>query len=329
MEAILEAKALSTHFETERGVVRAVDKVDLRVEAGRTVGVVGESGCGKTVLALSILRLVPTPPGRIVGGSVLFNGRDLLTLPMEEMRKVRGREISMIFQEPMTSLNPVFRIGEQIAEVIRLHQGMERRSALARSVEMLGMVGIPSPEKRASDYPHQMSGGMRQRVMIAIALACRPRMMLADEPTTALDVTIQAQMLDLIGCLRQETGTAVVLITHDLGVVAETAETVAVMYAGQIVEQGSVRELFASPLHPYTRGLMNSVPRMNGPVGRDHFLKAIAGSVPPLYDLPAACRFQDRCPHVFALCRERAPLLEEIVPEHDCRCWLHVKTDER
>ena len=328
MEAILQVRGLSTHFETERGVVRAVDEVDLRVEARRTVGVVGESGCGKTVLALSILRLVPTPPGRIVGGSVLFNGRDLLTLSMEEMRKVRGREISMIFQEPMTSLNPVFRIGEQIAEVVRLHQGMDHRSALARSVEMLRRVGIPSPEKRAADYPHQLSGGMRQRVMIAIAIACRPRLMLADEPTTALDVTIQAQMIDLIGCLRQETGAAVVLITHDLGVVAETAETVAVMYAGQIVEQGVVRELFASPLHPYTQGLMNSVPRMDGPVGRDVFLKAIPGSVPPLYDLPTACRFQDRCPHVFALCRERAPLLTKIAPEHDCRCWLHVKTDE-
>ncbi|MCE5263198.1 MAG: ABC transporter ATP-binding protein [Deltaproteobacteria bacterium] len=327
MEAILEVQGLGTHFETERGVVRAVDDVDLRVEAGGTVGIVGESGCGKTVLALSILRLVPTPPGRIVAGRVLFNGRDLLRLPLEEMRKVRGREISMIFQEPMTSLNPVFRIGEQIAEVIRLHQGMDRKSAHGRSVEMLRMVGIPSPEKRAADYPHQMSGGMRQRVMIAIALACRPRMMLADEPTTALDVTIQAQMIDLIGCLRRETGAAVVLITHDLGVVAETAENVAVMYAGQIVEQGPVRELFSSPLHPYTRGLMASVPRMNGPIGREVFLKAIAGAVPPLYNLPAACRFQDRCPHVFALCRERAPLLERIAPEHACRCWLHVKPD--
>jgi peptide/nickel transport system ATP-binding protein len=323
MEAILEVKGLRTHFETERGVVRAVDGVDLRVGAGRTVGVVGESGCGKTVLALSILRLVPSPPGRIVGGTVLFNGLDLLTLSPDEMRKVRGREISMIFQEPMTSLNPVFRVGEQIAEVFRLHQGIDRRNALARSVEMLRMVGIPSPQKRAGDYPHQMSGGMRQRVMIAIALACRPRLMLADEPTTALDVTIQAQMLDLIGCLREETGAAVVLITHDLGVVAETAETVAVMYAGQIVEQGPVRDLFSFPLHPYTRGLINSVPRMDGPVGRDAFLKAIPGTVPPLYSLPAACRFQDRCPDVFAVCRERAPLLEEIVPGHHCRCWLH------
>lgn len=328
MQAILEVRNLRTHFETERGVVRAVDGVDLRVEAGGIVGVVGESGCGKTVLALSILRLVPMPPGRIVGGSVLLNGRDLLALPTEEMRMVRGREISMIFQEPMTSLNPVFRVGEQIAEVFRLHQGMNRRDAGQRSVEMLRMVGIPSPEKRAADYPHQLSGGMRQRVMIAIALACRPRVMLADEPTTALDVTIQAQMIDLIGDLRQETGTAVVLITHDLGVVAETAETVAVMYAGQVVEQGPVRDLFSSPLHPYTRGLMNSVPRMNGPIGKDVFLKAIPGSVPPLDRLPAACRFQDRCPDVFQVCRERAPALEEIFAGHDCRCWLHGKNNE-
>jgi oligopeptide/dipeptide ABC transporter ATP-binding protein len=275
------------------------------------------------VLALSILRLVPSPPGRIVGGSVLFNGRDLLSLPAEEMRKVRGREISMIFQEPMTSLNPVFRVGEQIAEVFRLHQRMDRREALMRSVEMLKMVGIPSPEKRMRDYPHQMSGGMRQRVMIAIALACRPRVMLADEPTTALDVTIQAQMMNLIGCLREDTGASVVLITHDLGLIAEAAEMVAVMYAGQVVEQGPVRELFSSPLHPYTRGLMNSVPRMDGPVGRNILLKAIPGTVPPLYNLPSGCRFQERCPEVFPACRERAPALEEIVSGHDCRCWLH------
>ena len=325
MEPILEVRDLRTHFETERGIVRAVDGVDLRVGAGRTVGVVGESGCGKSVLALSILRLVPSPPGRIAGGKILLNGRDLLALSEAEMRQIRGREISMIFQEPMTSLNPVFRVGEQIAEVFRLHQGMDRRQALAQSTEMLRMVGIPSPEKRVRDYPHQMSGGMRQRVMIAIALACRPRVMLADEPTTALDVTIQAQMIDLIAALRAETGAAVILITHDLGVVAEAAETVAVMYAGQIVEHGSVRDLFSTPLHPYTRGLMNSVPSMNGPAGRDAFLKAISGVVPPLYDLPTGCRFRDRCPDAFPLCRERAPILEEIVSGHDCRCWLYGK----
>jgi peptide/nickel transport system ATP-binding protein/oligopeptide transport system ATP-binding protein len=327
MDEILAVRGLRTHFETERGVVRAVDGVDLKVAAGQAVGVVGESGCGKTVLALSIMRLVPDPPGRIVGGSVLLAGRDLLALSPDEMRKVRGREISMIFQEPMTSLNPVFRVGEQIAEVIRLHQGMDRPGALDRSVEMLRMVGIPSPERRVRDYPHQMSGGMRQRVMIAIALACRPRVMLADEPTTALDVTIQAQMLDLIGALRQETGAAVVLITHDLGVVSEAAATVAVMYAGQVVEQGPVREIFSSPLHPYTRGLMKSVPRMDGPAGRGCYLDAIPGTVPPLYSLPAGCRFGDRCADVFARCRELEPSLVEIAPGHDCRCWLQGKND--
>jgi oligopeptide/dipeptide ABC transporter ATP-binding protein len=325
MEPILEVRGLRTHFETERGVVRAVDGVDLRVGSGRTVGVVGESGCGKSVLALSILRLVPSPPGRIAGGEILLSGRDLLALSEEEMRQIRGREISMIFQEPMTSLNPVFRVGEQIAEVFRLHQRMDRRQAFAQSTEMLRMVGIPSPEKRARDYPHQMSGGMRQRVMIAIALACRPRVMLADEPTTALDVTIQAQMIDLIAALRAETGAAVILITHDLGVVAEAAETVAVMYAGQIVEHGSVRDLFSKPLHPYTLGLMNSIPRMDGPAGREAFLRTIPGVVPPLYDLPTGCRFRDRCPDAFPLCRERAPILEEIVSGHDCRCWLYGK----
>jgi peptide/nickel transport system ATP-binding protein len=323
MEPILEVRGLRTHFETERGIVRAVDGVDLRVGAGRTVGVVGESGCGKTVLALSILRLVPSPPGRIVGGKILLNGRDLLCLSEEGMQTIRGREISMIFQEPMTSLNPVFRIGEQIAEVFRLHQGSDRRQALAQSVEMLRMVGIPSPRKRARDYPHQMSGGMRQRVMIAIALACRPRVLLADEPTTALDVTIQAQMIDLIASLREETGAAVILITHDLGVIAEAAETVAVMYAGQIVEYGPVRDLFYTPLHPYTLGLMNSVPRMNGPTGREAFLNAIPGVVPPLYNLPAGCRFRDRCPDAFPICREREPVLEEITPGHTCSCWKH------
>ncbi len=305
MSVILEVRGLRTHFETERGIVRAVDGVDIQVESGLTLGVVGESGCGKTVLALSLLRLVPFPPGRIVGGSVRLAGRELLSLSEKEMRRVRGREISMIFQEPMTSLNPVFRVGEQIAEVIRLHQGVARREALACSVEMLQKVGIPSPEKRVKDYPHQMSGGMRQRVMIAIALACRPRLMLADEPTTALDVTIQAQMLDVIGRLQSETGTSVILITHDLGVIAEAAQDVAVMYAGRIVEHSSARELFSSPLHPYTVGLMGSIPRLDGPAGRNALLRVIPGMVPPLYALPTGCPFQDRCPDVFSICREK------------------------
>jgi peptide/nickel transport system ATP-binding protein len=323
MSAILEVRGLRTHFETERGIVRAVDGVDLRVESGSTLGVVGESGCGKTILALSLLRLVPSPPGRIVGGSVLLAGRELFSLSEEEMRRVRGREISMIFQEPMTSLNPVFRIGEQIAEVIRLHQGVPRREAFAGSVEMLQKVGIPSPEKRVKDYPHQLSGGMRQRVMIAIALACSPRLMLADEPTTALDVTIQAQMLDVIGRLQSDTGTSVILITHDLGVIAEAARDVAVMYAGRIVERSPTRNLFSSPLHPYTVGLMGSRPRLDGPAGRDALLRVIPGAVPPLYDLPAGCPFQDRCPEVFSVCREKEPVLKEISEGHAVCCWKY------
>ncbi|MDP1989391.1 MAG: ABC transporter ATP-binding protein [Syntrophales bacterium] len=323
MSAILEVRGLRTHFETERGIVRAVDGVDLSVETGSTLGVVGESGCGKTVLALSLLRLVPSPPGRIVGGSVLLAGKELLSLSEEEMRRVRGREISMIFQEPMTSLNPVFRIGEQIAEVIRLHQGVARREALACSVEMLQKVGIPSPEKRVKDYPHHLSGGMRQRVMIAIALACRPRLMLADEPTTALDVTIQAQMLDVIGRLQSDTGTSVILITHDLGVIAEAARDVAVMYAGRVVERSPTRNLFSSPLHPYTMGLMASRPRLDGPAGRNALLRVIPGAVPPLYDLPAGCPFQDRCPEVFSVCREKEPVLKEISEGHAACCWKY------
>jgi oligopeptide/dipeptide ABC transporter ATP-binding protein len=323
MSAILEVIGLKTHFETERGIVRAVDGVDITIKTGQTLGVVGESGCGKTVLALSILRLVPSPPGRIVGGSVLLDGRELLTLPEEEMRRVRGREISMIFQEPMTSLNPVFRIGEQIAEVIRLHQSVARREALSASIEMLRKVGIPSPEKRVKDYPHQMSGGMRQRVMIAIALACRPRLMLADEPTTALDVTIQAQILDVIGCLQSETGTSVILITHDLGVIAEATQDVAVMYAGRVVECSRTRELFSAPLHPYTVGLMGSIPRLNGPAGRDASLRVIPGTVPPLYALPVGCPYQDRCPDVLSICREKEPVLNEHSAGHAVRCWKY------
>lgn len=323
LDTLLEIEGLRTHFDTERGLVRAVDGVDLKVRAGQTLGVVGESGCGKTVLALSIMRLVPSPPGRIAGGSIRLNGRELLDLSAEAMRHVRGREISMIFQEPMTSLNPVFRIGEQIAEVMRLHQHLPRRDALASSVDMLRKVGISSPEKRVRDYPHQMSGGMRQRVMIAIALACKPRLMLADEPTTALDVTIQAQMLDLIGRLQSETGTAVLLITHDLGVIAEATREVAVMYAGQVVERSATRDLFAAPLHPYTAGLMGSIPALSGSAGRDALLNVIPGTVPSLGTLFTGCRFQDRCPDVGALCREQEPVLKEHAPDHAVRCWKH------
>ena len=323
MTAVLEIRDLRTQFHTERGIVRAVDGVDLTVAEGETLGVVGESGCGKTVLALSIMRLVPSPPGRIVGGSVRLGGRGLLDLSTEEMRRVRGREISMIFQEPMTSLNPVFRVGEQIAEVMRLHQNLDRREAVSSSVDMLRKVGIPSPETRVNNYPHQLSGGMRQRVMIAIALACRPRLMLADEPTTALDVTIQAQMLDLIGRLQSEIGTSVILITHDLGVIAEATREVAVMYAGQIVERSPTRELFSAPMHPYTVGLIGSIPGLRGPTGKPGMLSVIPGTVPSLSNLPAGCRFQDRCPDVFSPCREKEPLMKEYSPGHSARCWKY------
>ncbi len=321
----LEIRDLCTHFENERGIVRAVDGVSLRMEAGQTVAVVGESGCGKTVLALSIMRLLPSPPARIVSGEILLNDTNLLELSEEKMRMVRGREISMIFQEPMTSLNPVFRVGEQIAEVLRLHQSMQKQEAKERSIEMLRQVGIPHPEKRINDYPHQLSGGMRQRVMIAIAMACNPRVMLADEPTTALDVTIQAQILDLIASLQENTGASVLLITHDLGVVAGFADFVFVMYAGRIVESASVKEIFHFPAHPYTVGLMNSVPGINSPVGRDVFLKAIPGVVPELFNLPPGCRFQDRCLEALPICRLEEPKLEEIGRNHWCRCWKHQK----
>lgn len=323
MNTLLEVRGLKTQFVTERGIVRAVDGVDLGVAAGNTLGVVGESGCGKTVLALSIMRLVQSPPGRIVAGRVLLDGRDLLVLSEDQMRQVRGRDISMIFQEPMTSLNPVFRIGEQIAEGIRLHQGLGRREALTRSVEMLAKVGISSPEVRIRDYPHQMSGGMRQRVMIAVALACRPKIMLADEPTTALDVTIQAQVIELIRSLQQETGISVILITHDLGVIAEAAQDVAVMYAGQIVERCPTQELFLSPLHPYTVGLLGSIPNMNCSGSRDAMLMAIKGQVPPLYKLSRGCRFQDRCPDVFDICKDHEPSLKDSQPRHAVRCWKY------
>jgi len=320
-ETILEVRELSSHFETERGIVRAVDEVSLTIGAGQTVAVVGESGCGKTVMALSILRLLPSPPGRIVGGEVLLTGTNLLNLSETEMRKVRGRDISMIFQEPMTSLNPVFTIGEQIAEVFRLHRKMGRREAHVNSIAMLRMVGIPSPEKRARDYPHQMSGGMRQRVMIAIAMACSPRVMLADEPTTALDVTIQAQIIELILSLQQRTGTSVLLITHDLGVVSEAADFACVMYAGRIVESAPAEELLMSPLHPYTNGLINSLPGRKAAFGRGIFLKAIPGMVPPLYNLSPGCRFQERCAEALPICREEEPPLKEVVPGRSCRCW--------
>lgn len=318
MIPLLEVRNLKTHFETERGIVRAVDDVSLEVGSGQTLGVVGESGCGKTVLALSLLRLVPLP-GRTVSGAVLLKGQDLLTLSPAKMQALRGREISMIFQEPMTSLNPVLTVGEQIAEVIRLHQGIGQQEAREMSVQMLKKVGIPSPETRISHYPHQMSGGMRQRVMIAIALVCRPCLMLADEPTTALDVTIQAQVLDLIQQLQAELGTSVLMITHDLGVIAAVAHHMAVMYAGQIVEQGATGAVLTAPCHPYTRGLMASLPRIQA--ARKPLLEGTPGSVPALYNLPDGCRFQDRCPERLPLCGEQQPQLATVAAGHAVRCW--------
>ena len=321
MNPILEIQDLKTFFDTRDGTVRAVDGVSLRLNGGDTLGVVGESGCGKTVLSLSVMRLVPVPPGRYAGGRILFEGRDLLSLEEREMRAVRGKDISMIFQEPMTSLNPVLTVGDQVAEVLSLHRGMSRKEALREVLEMFRLVRIPSPGERLGNYPHQMSGGMRQRIMIAMALACRPRLMLADEPTTALDVTVQAQILDLIRKLKEETGTSVVLITHDLGIVAESADHAAVMYAGQIVEYGTVRRIFARPLHPYTRGLMASVPRLSPAGDRKGLLPAIAGTVPDLFDLPAGCRFRDRCPDALNNCREEEPRLVEREEGHFVRCW--------
>jgi oligopeptide/dipeptide ABC transporter ATP-binding protein len=317
-EAILRVEDLHTHFTTDDGVVRAVDGVSFEVHAGETLALVGESGSGKSVTALSILRLLPDPPGRIVGGRVLFHGRDLLALPPAGMRRVRGKEISMVFQEPMTSLNPVFTCGQQIVEALVLHERMTGREARARTVELLRQVGIPGPEQRAEEYPHQLSGGMRQRVMIAMALACRPALLIADEPTTALDVTVQAQILELLRRLQHELGMAVLLITHDFGVVAETADRVAVLYAGQVVESCDVASAFRRTRHPYTAGLLASLPRLGS---RDRELRVIPGQVPDATRLPAACRFHPRCPVALECCRTQDPPLEMLDGDHRSRCW--------
>jgi len=324
MQEILEISDLETRFNTEFGILKAVNRVDLRVHEKETLGIVGESGSGKTVLALSIMRLVPCPPGEIVSGKILYGGVDLLQISETEMRRIRGNEISMIFQEPMTSLNPVFKVGEQIAEVIRLHQKVSSKEAINRAIEVLRMVGMPSPEITIHRYPHQMSGGMRQRVMIAIAMSCKPRLMLADEPTTALDVTIQAQIIELIGTMKEQLGTAVVLITHDLGVIADTAHHVAVMYAGKIVEYAPVSEMFLNPLHPYTVGLLESTPKAVERSKRDECLKAIPGNIPDMYHLPQGCSFQDRCPQVMVQCRNTEPEYLEKSPDWYVRCWLHA-----
>jgi len=319
--SLLTIQDLQTHFFTGEGVVRAVDGVTLSVRPGETLGLVGESGCGKTVTALSILRLIPNPPGRIVGGTICFEGRDLLRLPEEEMRSIRGCAISMIFQEPMTSLNPVFTVGEQVAEGIRHHQKVSRREAWDRAVEVLRRVKIPDPARRAYEYPHQLSGGLRQRVMIAMALALGPRLLIADEPTTALDVTIQAQIVDLLMGLQEEMQMAVILITHDLGVIAETADRVVVMYAGRVVEEASAEQLFETPLHPYTQGLLESLPKLE--TGKRHRrLTAIPGLIPNLLDLPTGCKFAPRCPKVIGDCWPTEPELREIRPGHWARCIL-------
>ena len=317
-EPLLAVENLQTHFFTDDGVVRAVDGVSFEIYPRETLAVVGESGSGKSVTSLSILRLVPEPPGRIVGGSIRFKGRDLLKLPIAEMRAIRGKEISMIFQEPMTSLNPVFSCGDQIAEALVLHEGLDRRAARERSIEMLHLVGIPSPRQRVDEYPHQMSGGMRQRVMIAMALACKPALLIADEPTTALDVTIQAQILELLKTLQAEFGMAVLLITHDLGVVAETADRVAVMYAGQVVEYADVQSTFRRTRHPYTSGLLASLPRLGV---REESLRVIPGNVPNPARFPSGCRFHPRCPCVIERCRTQDPPIERVEGGHLSRCW--------
>jgi len=309
---------LRTHFASERGEVHAVDGVDLSLERGRTLGIVGESGCGKSVTALSIMGLVPQPPGRIAGGEVLFEGEDLLQAPARRMRDLRGDKLSMIFQEPMTSLNPAFPAGDQVAEALLRHRKISPKEARDQAVEMLRKVRIPSPERRARDYPHQLSGGMRQRVMIAMALACDPRLLIADEPTTALDVTIQAQILELMRLLRAELGTAIILITHDLGVIAELADDVIVMYAGKVVERCAAERLFAEPQHPYTIGLLGSIPRLHLAQAR---LSAIEGVVPDPVAFPQGCRFHPRCPFAVDKCRSEVPPLIKVSENHEAACW--------
>jgi peptide/nickel transport system ATP-binding protein len=318
MSALLDVRALKTFFQVEGGEFPAVDGISFSIDPGRTLGIVGESGCGKSVTALSIMGLVPRPPGRIAGGEILFDGVDLLRLSNAALRELRGNRISMIFQEPMTSLNPVLTVGEQIVEGILRHRSMSRDAAKELAIEMLRMVHISSPEQRFGDYPHRLSGGMRQRVMVAMALACKPKLLIADEPTTALDVTIQAQILDLMRTLREETGTAIILITHDLGVVAELADDVVVMYAGRIVERATVAALFAEPQHPYTVGLLGSIPRLD--IEQDR-LAAIEGQVPNPLAPVTGCRFHPRCPFVIERCRHEDPPLFDLGNGHESACW--------
>ena len=326
---LLQVENLQTHFGTIDGVVRAVEGLSFHIDAGETVAVVGESGCGTSVTSMSILRLIAEPPGK-VAGRILFQGRDLLELSEPEMRGIRGKDISMIFQEPMTSLNPVLNVGRQIGETLRLHEGLSQRDAERRAIEMLTLVGIPAPERRVREYPHQLSGGMRQRVMIAMALACNPKLLIADEPTTALDVTIQAQILDLMRDLKTRLGSAIMLITHDLGVVAEMAQRVVVMYAGRMVEEGAVEAIYLRPMHPYTRGLIGAVPKLGSSLehtGRTKLME-IRGQVPNLREKILGCVFASRCPMATDLCRKVAPAVEEKIPQHFAACHYAERTTE-
>ncbi len=324
-EKILQVKNLQVQFTTDRGPVIAVKGVDFEVYKGKTLGIVGESGSGKSVSALSIMRLIPDPPGKIIAGEIDFKGKNLLDISLGEMRKIRGNKIAMIFQEPMTSLNPVFTVGNQIKEVLELHQPhLSKKEKEEKTIDMLRLVGIPSPERRVKEYPHQLSGGMRQRVMIAMALACEPDILIADEPTTALDVTIQAQILELMKKLQNELGMGIIFITHDLGVVAEMCHDVSVMYCGRVVEQGDVNTIFSRPLHPYTKGLMESIPSFDSTTGKTkERLKTIEGMVPPMFALPRGCSFQDRCPYATDHCRgpRKNPPLEELEPGHFVACF--------
>ena len=324
MNNLLEVRNLRTHFFTEDGVVPAVDGVDFSLKPGQTLGIVGESGCGKSITSMSVMRLIPNPPGKIVEGEIIFDKKDLLNLSDAEMRRIRGNEISMIFQEPMTSLNPVFTIGSQIMEAIMLHQKLDKKAAREKCIEMLKLVGIPRADEVVDDYPHQFSGGMRQRVMIAMALSCNPKLLIADEPTTALDVTIQAQILELMKELKEKLNTAIMLITHDLGVVAEMADHIIVMYAGRVVEEGTALDIFDDPKHPYTIGLLNSKPNLNRTSTR---LDVIPGSVPNPLAIPDGCAFNPRCPHAMDICGNKMPHLDNIAQGRKVRCWLYNKEE--
>ena len=323
-QALLKVQDLQVHFDTDDGVLHAVDGVSFYIDRSETLGVVGESGCGKSVTAMAIMKLLAMPPGRIAHGQIWFEGQDLVQADSAAMQKIRAREIAMVFQEPMTSLNPVLTVGEQIAESLRLHEGLSAKQAKNRAIEMLGLVNIPKPEQRVDDYPHQFSGGMRQRVMIAMALSCKPKLLIADEPTTALDVTIQAQILDLMDRLKSQMGMSILLITHAMGVVAETCQRVVVMYAGRVVEEASVEDLFASPAHPYTQGLIRSIPRLDLDSAHKQRLHAIPGSVPKLILPPPGCRFAPRCPHANARCASEMPELRELASGHRVACHFAI-----